>query len=300
MGAVSFSVDTILIAGLKKVLPFRAFVETGTFEGDTIEEVLPSFGTIHSVELSEDYYRKVVERFKASPKVHLHLGHSADVLRKLSSELADASVLYWLDAHWCVADKIAGGTSQCPILEELDAIGILGPQSVILIDDARLFLSPPPYPHEVTQWPSFEAVTGKLHALSSGHELMVANDVIIFFPRSVRETVREYAYRNAVDWLQVLFKSKNYDAVKSEFDFLQVQFDGLQRQLVEKDEEMVRLLVIAEERVREIHSLKEIAEERSRVIHLINEDLETIKRHWSYRSLVKLKWFLEQVQIIGK
>jgi hypothetical protein len=314
MGAVDFSVNSALVESLRTVLPLKVFVETGTFEGDTIQEVLPRFESIHSVELSEDYYRKVVERFKASPKVHLHLGHSANVLRKLSSDLTGTSVLYWLDAHWCVADKTAGGTSQCPLLDELDAIGSLGSQSVVLIDDARLFLCPPPYPHEVDHWPSFEAVAEKLNALSAAHEMMISNDVIIFYPTSVRDAVREYAYRNSIDWLQVLFKSKNYNAVKSEFDSLQLQFDGLQSQLVDKDKEIDQLKAESEERARvivdvnrqlvekdkEIANLLSIAEERSRVIYLINEELETIKRHWTYRSLVKLKRNLEFIGIIRK
>ena len=312
MGAVDFSVSSSLVESLRTVLPLQVFVETGTFEGDTIQEVLQRFETIHSVELSEDYYRKVVERFKGLPKVHLHHGNSPDVLRKLSSDLAGSSLLYWLDAHWCVADKTAGGMSQCPLLEELKAIGTLEPQSVILIDDARMFLCPPPYPHEVSHWPTLEEVIGKLTGLSSVHEMMVANDVIMFYPRSVREKVREYAYRNSIDWLQVLFKSKNYNAVKSEFDSLQGQFDGLQSQLVDKDKEIDQLKAESEERARvivdvnsqlvgkdkEIANLLSIADERSRVIHLINEELETIKRHWSYRSLVKIKRILEKAHII--
>ena len=49
---------------------------------------------------------------------------------------------------------------------------------------------------------------------------------------------------------------------------------------------------------KEIANLLSIADERSRVIHLINEELETIKRHWSYRSLVKIKRILEKAHII--
>jgi hypothetical protein len=293
MGAVHFSVDTDLISALKKVLPMTTFVETGSFEGDTIEQVLTHFESIHSVELSEDYYRKVQERFKTASNVHLHFGHSADVLRKLKPELVDRSVLYWLDAHWCVADKTGGGTSQCPLLEELGAIGKLGPQSTILIDDARLFLCPPPYPHEVDQWPSFEEVIEKLNALSSEHQIMVSNDVIIFYPRSVSTSVREYAYLHSIDWLQVLFKSKNYDAVKNEFDLSQ-------RQLVEKDGEIHRLLAVAEERARVIQDLKNTAEERSRVIELINDELESIKQHWAYRAAQKMKRLLGAVGFIRK
>jgi hypothetical protein len=325
MGAINFSVDPQMIAVLKQNLPLQTFVETGTFEGETVQRVLSLFDEIHSVELSEDYYRKALDRFKDHPNVHIYQGNSPDFLQKLRRGLSEKAVVYWLDAHWCIADKSAGGTSQCPLLQELDAITELGPQSAILIDDARLFLCPPPFPHEATHWPSFEAVVGKLHSLSSAHEIMIANDVIMFYPRSIRDSVREYAYRSSIDWLQVLFKSKNFDALKSEFDTLQIQFDSIQDQLVEKDKEITRLLTVAEERYHEIESLKEIAEERSReiqsikgiaeersreiqsikdvaeersrVIRLINEELETIKRHWAYRTAAQIKRILEKIRL---
>jgi hypothetical protein len=303
MGAVSFSLDLKLVLELKKVLPMTTFVETGTFEGDTVERAIPYFESIHSVELSQEYYEKVVERFKGNAKVHLYLGQSPETLHRLKPALEGKSVLFWLDAHWCIADQTAGGESQCPLLKELQALSVLGNESVLIIDDARLFLSPPPYPHEVSQWPSLEEVLEKLRGLSANHEIMITNDILIYYPVSVRSVVREYAYRNSIDWLQTVFKSRNYDNVKAEFESLHVQFDGLQHQLEDKDEEIRKLLGvseerlegikamqrIAEERLVEINSLKEIAEERARVMHLINEELETIKRHWAYRLASKAK-----------
>ena len=55
MGAVHFSLDTNLVKAIKSVLSLDVFVETGTFKGDTIENVKDYFTEIHSVELSEEY-----------------------------------------------------------------------------------------------------------------------------------------------------------------------------------------------------------------------------------------------------
>jgi hypothetical protein len=186
----------------------------------------------------------------------------------------------------------------------LDAIGSLGPQSVILIDDARLFLCPPPFPHEISHWPELEAIVEKLKALSGAHELMIANDVILFYPKSIRATVRDYAYRNSIDWLQVSHKSRICDAVKQEFEALLTEFEGVQRQLVEKDAEIDRQVKVSEERAKSLREkeamiadLHSIAEERSRVLHLINDELVATKNHWSYRRMVKATSLLERMGI---
>lgn len=141
MGAVNFSLDVKLVTGLKKVLPLSTFFETGTFEGDTVNALLPHFDRFITVELSEPLWREVTNRFAGEKKVEPYLGDSPDIIAKFRSELKDVSVLYWLDAHWCVADSTSGEQSQCPLLEEIRAIGKLNEKSIILIDDARLFLA---------------------------------------------------------------------------------------------------------------------------------------------------------------
>ena len=45
-----------------------------------------------------------------------------------------------------------------------------------------------------------------------------------------------------------------------------------------------------------IRSLYEVAEERFRVIHMVNQELDTIKKHWIYRSAVRIKRLLERVR----
>lgn len=201
MGAVRFSLDPKLVAALRTALPLSVLLETGTFKGATVAEFRPSFEKIVSIELSESLWNDAVNRFKDAPNVSLLQGDSGHNLRQLHASLQGDSVLYWLDAHWCVASNTAGEASQCPLLQELQAIGKLNANSVVLIDDARLFLAPPLAPHEISHWPTFHQIVTALLGLSDEHELMVVNDVIAFYPKKAESGMVAYAQANGCDWL---------------------------------------------------------------------------------------------------
>ena len=128
-------------------------------------------------------------------------GRSEAALVQLHPTLAGQSVLYWLDAHGCDAVGSVAVNTACPLLHELNAIGQLNAESVLLIDDARLFLAPPQAPHDLTLWPGFHQVCVGLQALSSGHELMVINDVIVFYPPGARQALQAFARQHGIDWL---------------------------------------------------------------------------------------------------
>lgn len=240
MGAVTFSLDVQLVTGLKKVLPLSIFFETGTFKGDTVNAMLPYFDRLVTAELSEPLWEEVTERFANEEKVEPYLGNSPEVIAKFRPALKDSSVLYWLDAHWCVADDTTGEKSQCPLLEEIHAIGQLNEESIILIDDARLFLAPPPEPHEISQWPSIDSIITALRQTSSRHELSVVNDVIIFYPKLVRDSVISYAKKQGIDWLRASQSLlENMDLRRA----LEEKHEALMRlteSLVEKEEALMR------------------------------------------------------------
>ena len=142
---------------LRAALGFEVFVETGTFEGATAALAASRVAEVHTVELSEEFYRRARERLNELKSVHIYHGDSAAVLKDLQPQLAGRGVLYWLDAHWCDAGSTAGAESQCPLLDELAAIGELNTRKApVLIDDARLFLCPPAGSHRSEQWPSLD------------------------------------------------------------------------------------------------------------------------------------------------
>ncbi|WP_145573389.1 glycosyltransferase family 2 protein [Yersinia alsatica] len=201
MGAVNFSIDPMLVNTLKSSLPLDIFVETGTFKGDTIELIRDKFSEIYSVELSNEYYEMAVQRFADYANINLVHSNSPSAMQNWMPGLINKSVLYFLDAHWCAAENTASIASQCPLLDEINAIGKLNAESVIVIDDARLFLAPPLIPHEISQWPSFHQIISALLSMSSNHELMVVNDVIVFHPKYAKAVMQSYAQINGIDWL---------------------------------------------------------------------------------------------------
>ena len=211
MGAVTFSIDPHLVTMIQSKGALSVFVETGTFKGDTVATVSPYFDKIISIELSETLWAESAKRFATNPTIDIRLGSSPDKLRELHSDLQNVAAFYWLDAHWCVAIDTAGALSQCPLLEELKAIGTLNSNSILLIDDARLFLAPPPLPHESSQWPSFQQIITSLFLMSSQHEVMIINDVIVFYPRAMKTVLEDYAQHFGCDWLLASNTLKAYD-----------------------------------------------------------------------------------------
>jgi len=200
MGAIHFSLDVNLVEALRRVLPLEVFVETGTFQGDTVARMLSYFHEIHTVEWSPELFSQVQARFGHEPHVHCANESSPAWLRRLRPRLADRSVLYWLDAHWCDAAGTAGQDAQCPLLEELDALEWLNDDSAVLIDDARLFLSVPPFLHRCDQWPRLPSVLDRLSRLSPGHEISVVNDVIVFLPTVAQPALDGYCRDHSFDW----------------------------------------------------------------------------------------------------
>lgn len=296
MGAVNFSLDRHLVEALQSALPLEVLVETGTFEGDTLASLGDRFAALHSIELSPEYFAAAQARFAGDSRISLYQGDSAEKLRQVRATLPADGVLYFLDAHWCVATNTAGEASQCPLLDEIAAIGSLGTGSVIVIDDARLFLAPPPAPHEISQWPSFEQVSRALRGVGPEHQMMVVNDLILFYPEPATAAVSRFAAEHGVDWLQVMSKIRDYDNLRDQFDGLQGQFDGLQDQfdglllqLERVQNEFDSLNLQLEDTARqgrekdaENESLRRTAEDR---LGLINYQAHALRWHYPWRLM---------------
>jgi hypothetical protein len=209
MGAIHFSIDIKLAELLANQLHINTFVETGTFHGDSVELVRPLFQEIHTCELSSELHQKACRRFEGISGIHCHLGPSEQNLRKICQQLKGIPILYWLDAHWCAAENTAGEESQCPLLEELDSITPLHPDSVVWIDDARYFMSPPPKPHVCKGWPKWHEVHAKLSAIGGdSHQYVFANDTILLYPKRLDDNICNYLWENGVDLVKIALAHK--------------------------------------------------------------------------------------------
>ena len=134
-----------VIRQFAKKFGIQYLVETGTCHGDMVAAMQNEFKKIFSIELADQFYREVCERFKGVSNVELIHGDSARKLPEIVGRL-EGPAIFWLDGHYSGGDT-ARGENDTPVNEELRAILIPGaPDHVILIDDARCFGTSEGYP----------------------------------------------------------------------------------------------------------------------------------------------------------
>jgi len=116
--------------GLFKKYSNRVFIETGSFDGNGVQQALDEgFKVAYTIEIVPVLYQGTAERFKDNPDVHPLLGDSAKLL-EVVMKLIDEPVTFWLDAHV--------GASSTPIMKELEIIKNHPIKNhTILIDDLR-------------------------------------------------------------------------------------------------------------------------------------------------------------------
>jgi hypothetical protein len=191
MGKIRMGVDFNLISHLTDSNEFTTFVETGTYKGNTTHKVSKYFDEVHTIEASEIYHSEAKNRFLNNDSITCHFGVSENILEKILNEI-DKSSIFWLDAHFSGGDT-AGKDNECPLLSELSLLKKrpeVIQNSIIMIDDARLFMAPPPFGHDPRQWPNIRDVISAL-----GQNVIVFEDVIYFFPDKYKSTLVDY-FRN--------------------------------------------------------------------------------------------------------
>jgi FkbM family methyltransferase len=194
MGSVHFSVPEDLVLFLKQEFDLEDFVETGTFQGTSAVWASCHFKRVFTIEANEELWRAARARHGQIANIQFILGNSPEQLAKLLPSLRRP--LFWLDAHWC-GRHTAGESEECPLLAELAAIAAahIDP-NVILIDDARYFLAPPPtgHNHKWEQWPDLAGVVSALGSCGSPY-IVVEDDVIAAVPSATRADVVAFMRR---------------------------------------------------------------------------------------------------------
>jgi hypothetical protein len=180
------SVPGGLVAELKGTLGLRRAVESGTYRGGGARLLAEIFEDVVTIELSEDLHHAAARELAGLRNVHALHGDSRAELRPLAAE--GAPTLYWLDGHWS-GGNTAGVAHECPVLDELAAIGGGHADDCVLIDDARLFAAAPPPPHDPAQWPTLIEVLDVLRFHRPEHHLTVLHDLVIAVPQAARPAV---------------------------------------------------------------------------------------------------------------
>ncbi len=160
MGIVRMGAPEEEIIFLKQLFHLTRFVETGTFKGGTSVWASQFFKQVDTIEYSEPIYLETSQKFKHIPNINFINQDSRIALTEIVRTAVDP-ILFWLDAHWCSMGSY-GENDQCPLIEELNIIFSSPVSHFILIDDARLFMAPPPLPNLIRVYPNINQITGNL------------------------------------------------------------------------------------------------------------------------------------------
>ncbi|MBN8612587.1 MAG: hypothetical protein J0L92_18480 [Deltaproteobacteria bacterium] len=191
MGAVRMGPPEALVLRLRDASRATTFVETGTFMGNTTQWAASHFRHVVTVELSPKWAAAARDRFRDAPAVTVVEGHSVPSLETIVRDLKEPA-LFWLDSHWCGGATSSGESEECPLVQEIDVIAASEVPHVILIDDARYFLAPPPLPHKRTHWPHIQAIVGALERGVVKRYSIVLDDVWVAVPGALESTLADY------------------------------------------------------------------------------------------------------------
>lgn len=181
MGDVYWGVHTPLAAAVSNLGVKRA-IETGTFYGVGSLTLSAIFECVVSIEREEKLSEFCKEVYRSTP-VEFRCGSSPVVLRNILEE-DPSPTFFFLDAHWFPAPVLHESDSleQCPVLEEIAVISQFTSArdgSVIVIDDADMFLGSLPQQFIGSQFPSISMLLRILSEKFGAEVVEVIDDVIV-------------------------------------------------------------------------------------------------------------------------
>jgi FkbM family methyltransferase len=181
---------------MRNTFKVKVFVETGTHQAETAVWASANFERVFTVEAQEPLHQKAVETFGSRKNIRFLKGDSRMHIKSLTSSLTEPAI-FWLDAHWC-GENTFGKSDECPVVGELELLNASKVPHIVLIDDARLFLAPPPAPHEATHWPDISAICRLMAAHDSHRYVAVHDDAIIGVPGAARLQLVEFLRAESV------------------------------------------------------------------------------------------------------
>lgn len=186
MGIINMGAPENHVRFIKNKMGLNTFIEGGTYTGGTALLMSDFFDKVYTIEKSDEMYEIARKNISARQNISLLKGDTREHLGKILAE--NDNLLFWLDAHWS-GGLTYGENDECPLLQELEIIFSHQKNFSILIDDARLFLAPPPEPHKHYNWPSFKEI---ITALPQGIDIIVFEDVIYLVPESISDEFKIY------------------------------------------------------------------------------------------------------------
>jgi hypothetical protein len=209
---VNFGVPERIVLELARLHGASVFVETGTYRGDTAKWASAHFAEVYTIENSAILFDQYSAPLNALRGVHALCGDSRKLLPEILTNIGQKSAVHWLDSHWFGGDTGGGEQDQCPLMGELECL-FQRTQDIILIDDARLFLSAPPMPHKPALWPTIFEVMKALSVADGDPFVQIVDDVIFIVPDlpHLRDSLTAWAKRRSNKFWQAYQTWKQSD-----------------------------------------------------------------------------------------
>lgn len=201
----------------------KIFIETGTAGGSSITTASKMFNKCYTIELIEGRVDSDMKKSVFYNNVEFLTGNSVDILGSLITNHIGHYIFFFLDAHYSDSVPNTSGVKECPVLEELKIISS-HQTSIILIDDARLFLGQPPYPNDPRDWPTIEEIFSAAKVLFPNHHTTITDDFVLIYPDAMIHAVTsEWRKRFTVRYPSADDKIKSdaknvFNALKSYLD----------------------------------------------------------------------------------
>ena len=176
------SIPRGFVERIQDTADIKYFIETGTAGGESVAWAKDHFEKCWTIELLEN---REIKREEGVTYIQGNtVDHLPDILSREEFASLETPVFFWLDAHYCEPVPNTSGNKECYLLEEIEIIkGRLN--SVVLIDDARLFAGPPPWPNDPRQWPRLYEIFRKLNECFPGSMTTIFDDFIVCVPPSL-------------------------------------------------------------------------------------------------------------------
>lgn len=179
-----------LIKPLLEQYKIPALCETGSAGGASARAAAGLFQKIWTIELIPD---RVVSDGNF-PNITWLTGHSVDHLHRIVEELnrerqeEKRYILFYLDAHY--SDPVINTSSykECYLIEEIEVVANYH-DALVIIDDARLFMGPPPHPNDARDWPGIQDIFINLRQHFPAHYSTIVDDYIISVPVEMKDVI---------------------------------------------------------------------------------------------------------------
>lgn len=157
------------LASVAKHFEPTAFVETGSYHGETAAFMASFVPKVISIEIDPKNSEIAACRCAGSSKVRILQGSSETVLPEIVKSL-NGRVMFWLDAHYQTG--MIRGKRRCPLFDELSIIfAATNIDPIIVVDDARKFIW-------VNGWPSLRSIKAFVQNKRNDLSFRVSNDMI--------------------------------------------------------------------------------------------------------------------------